>query len=186
MFCEYLYSLIDPRLRNRSRRSSLSEKKVTLRGHIWVAHTLSWQPLYCQTLNVSHVASYILGTPLRLSCQNHKFIKCLKIPLIHCFTQEWGQRSHRQFNITTEIFLVTWQPITQRYNNERLIAMMHANYLGQMPHVEKGDEFWLRQLINHISSYINVLQEFILNVPVKDMMLNYWTIATLDYKTQRE
>jgi hypothetical protein len=32
--------------------------------------------------------------------------------------------------ITNENFLVVWQLVTQRYNNKRLIAMMHAKSLS--------------------------------------------------------
>jgi hypothetical protein len=39
--------------------------------------------------------------------------------------------------ITNENFLVAWQLVTQRCNNKRLIAMMHAKHLCQMPQVKK-------------------------------------------------
>jgi len=42
-------------------------------------------------------------------------------------------------HITNETFLVAWQLVTQRYNNKRLIAMMHAKHLCQMPQVKKED-----------------------------------------------
>ena len=60
--------------------------------------------------------------------------------------------------ITHYNFLFAWQLVTQRYNNKRLIAMMHAKHLCQMPQVRKGDESSLRQLINHVSSHMNALQ----------------------------
>jgi hypothetical protein len=41
--------------------------------------------------------------------------------------------------ITNEKFIVAWQLVTQRYNNKRLIAMMHAKHLCQMPQVKEGD-----------------------------------------------
>jgi len=88
--------------------------------------------------------------------------------------------------ITNENFLVAWQLLTQRYNNKRLIAMMHAKYLCQMPQVRKGDASSLRQLINHVSSHINALQALFFNVPVLDLMLNNLMLATLDPETQRE
>ena len=50
--------------------------------------------------------------------------------------------------ITHDNFLVAWQLVTQRYNNKRLIAMMHAKHLCQMPQVRKRDASSLRQLIN--------------------------------------
>jgi len=88
--------------------------------------------------------------------------------------------------ITNENFLVAWQLVTQRYNNKRLIAMMHAKHLCQMPQVRKGDASSLRQLINHVSSHMNALQALSLNVPVQDLMLNHLMLATLDPEMQRE
>jgi diphosphomevalonate decarboxylase len=88
--------------------------------------------------------------------------------------------------ITNENFIVAWQLVTQRYNNKRLIAMMHAKHLCQIPHVKKGDASSLRQVINHASSHMNALQALSLNVPVQDLMLNHLLLASLDGETQRE
>jgi hypothetical protein len=41
--------------------------------------------------------------------------------------------------ITNENSLFAWQLVTQRYNNKRLIAVMHAKHLCKMPQVKKGD-----------------------------------------------
>jgi len=57
--------------------------------------------------------------------------------------------------------------VTQRYNNTRLIAMMHAKHLCQMPQVRKGDASSLRKLINRVLSHMNALQALILNVLYK-------------------
>jgi len=76
--------------------------------------------------------------------------------------------------------------VTQRYNNKRLIAMMHAKHLCQMTQVRKGDASALRQLINHVSSHMNALQALSQNVSVQDLMLNHLMLATLDPETQRE
>jgi len=88
--------------------------------------------------------------------------------------------------ITNENFLVAWQLVTQQYNNKRLIAMMHAKHLCQMPQVRKGDASSLRQLINHVSSHMNALQALSLNVPVQELMLNHLILTMLDPKTQQE
>jgi hypothetical protein len=53
----------------------------------------------------------------------------------------------RNLQINNDNFMVAWQLVTQRYNNKRLIAMMHAKHLCQMPQVKKGDASSLRQLI---------------------------------------
>ena len=63
--------------------------------------------------------------------------------------------------ITNENFLVAWQLVTQRYNNKRLIAMMHAKHLCQMPQARKGDASSLLQVINHVSSHMNALTSII-------------------------
>jgi hypothetical protein len=52
--------------------------------------------------------------------------------------------------ITNENFLLAWQLVTQRYNNKRLIAMMHAKHVCQVPQVKKADASSLRQFINHV------------------------------------
>jgi len=70
--------------------------------------------------------------------------------------------------ITNENFSVAWNLITQRYNNTRLVAMMHARQLVTMPQVRKGDESSLRKLINHVISNLNAFKALQLNVPVQD------------------
>ena len=87
--------------------------------------------------------------------------------------------------ITNENFLVAWQLVTQRYNNKRLIAMMHAKHLCQMPQVKRADASSLRHLINHVSSHMNALQALSLDVPVLDLVLNHLMLATVD-DTQKE
>jgi hypothetical protein len=83
-------------------------------------------------------------------------------------------------------FLVAWQLVTQRYNNKRLIAMMHAKHLCQMPQVKQSDASSLCQLINHVSSHINAIQALSVNVPVQDLMLNHLMLATLDNDTHQQ
>ena len=88
--------------------------------------------------------------------------------------------------ITNENFLAAWQLVTQRHNNKRLIAMMHAKLLCQMPPVQKGNASSLRQLINHVSSHMNALQALTLNVPIQDLMLIHLKLPTLDMVTQQK
>ena len=75
---------------------------------------------------------------------------------------------------------------TQHYNNKRLLAMMHAKLLCQMPPVQKDNASSLHQLINHVSSHMNALQALTLNVPIQDLMLNHLMLAIMDTETQRE
>jgi hypothetical protein len=64
--------------------------------------------------------------------------------------------------------------------------MMHVKLLCQVPQVRKGDAPSLRQLINHVSSHMNVLQTLTLNVSTQNLMLNHLMLATIDSDTQRE
>jgi diphosphomevalonate decarboxylase len=91
-----------------------------------------------------------------------------------------------KLQITNENFLVAWQLLKQRYNNIRLISMMHVKNLCQIPHVKKGDAPSLRSLINHASSHFNALQALSLNVNVQDLMLNHLILASLDDQSQRD
>jgi hypothetical protein len=88
--------------------------------------------------------------------------------------------------ITNENFLVAWRLVTQRYNNKRLIAMMHTKHLCQMPQVKRGDAASMRQLINNVCSHRNALQALSLNVSVQDLMQIHLMLATLVADTQRE
>jgi hypothetical protein len=38
-----------------------------------------------------------------------------------------------KLKITNDNFLVAWQLLTERYNNKRLIGMMHAKHLSNAP-----------------------------------------------------
>jgi diphosphomevalonate decarboxylase len=88
--------------------------------------------------------------------------------------------------ISNENFLVAWQLVTQRYNNKRLIATMHAKYLCSMPQAKKGDALSLCQLISHVSCHLNAIQALSLNVPVQDLMLNHLMLASLDKDTHEQ
>jgi hypothetical protein len=90
------------------------------------------------------------------------------------------------FHVTNENFLVAWQLVKQRYNNKRLIAMMHAKRLFQMPQGKKGDASALRHLINHVSSHMNALKALSLNVTFQDIILNHLMLASLDSETHQQ
>jgi hypothetical protein len=92
----------------------------------------------------------------------------------------------RNLQITNDFFIVAWQLVTHRYNNKRLIAMMHAKHLCQMPQVKKGDASFLRQLTNHVSSHMNAIQALSVNTPVQDLMLNHLMTATLENETLQQ
>jgi hypothetical protein len=88
--------------------------------------------------------------------------------------------------ITNENFMVAWQLITQRYNNKRPIAIMHAQQLCHLPELKKTDAASLRQLISHFTSRLNALNAISLSVPIQDLMLNTLLLAALDPQTQRD
>jgi len=75
--------------------------------------------------------------------------------------------------------------VTQRYNNQRLVSMMHAKNLCCVPAVKKSDASLLRQLINHVSNHINALKALSLNVPIQDLMLNHVLLSAFDAETTR-
>jgi len=88
--------------------------------------------------------------------------------------------------IKNENFLVAWQLVTQRYNNQRLIAMVHGKHLCQVPQVKKGDTSSMRKLINDVSSHMSALYALSLKVTIQDLMLNHLVLATLDAETQKK
>jgi hypothetical protein len=53
--------------------------------------------------------------------------------------QDEAKRLLRNLQIANENFLGAWQLLTQRYNNIRLISIMHAKNLCDIPHVKKCD-----------------------------------------------
>jgi len=86
--------------------------------------------------------------------------------------------------ITNKNFSVAWKLVNQRYDNQRLISMMHAKNLCCLPAVKKSDASLLRQLINHVSSHLNALKALSLNVPIQDLMLNHFLLSALDAETR--
>jgi len=79
--------------------------------------------------------------------------------------------------ITNEYILVAWQLVTQRYDNKRLIAMMHAQHLFQIPQLRNGDATSLRQIINHMTNRMDALKALSLNISVQFLMLNHLMLS---------
>jgi hypothetical protein len=186
-FHELLHPVVDPPLsRHSSTSSSLSEhnnspqslggspniKLPTITLPIYDGETCKWLQ-FRDTFEALIVNNTALSNMQRL----HYLIASLKNEAKDLISN---------LQITNENFLVAWQLVTQCYNNKRLIAMMHAKHLCQMPQVKKGDASSLRQLINHMSSHMNAIQALSLDVPVQDLMLNHLALVTLDVETQRE
>jgi len=186
-FNEILHPLMDPPSRHSSPRSSLSgHRNHTPRSHTSSTHiklpTIALPTFEGDTCSWLHYrdtfeALLVNNTTLSNVQKFHYFFASLKNEAKDLISN---------LQITNENFLVAWQLVTQRYNNKRLIAMMHAKHLCQMPQVRRGDASSLRQLINHVSVPVNALQALSLNVPVQDLMLTHLLLATLDPETQRE
>jgi len=186
-FNEILHPLMDPPSRRTSPSSSLSgHSNHTPRSHTSSTHIKlptialpTFEGNACSWLHYRDTSEALIVNNTTLSNVHnlHYLIASLKNEAKDLISN---------LQITNENFLVAWQLVTQRYISKRLIAMMHAKHLCQMPQVRKGDTSSLRQLINHVSSHMNVLQALSLNVPVQHLMLNHLMLATLNPETQRE
>ena len=162
MFHELLHPVMDPPSRRSSPRSSLSGESIhTPRSHTSSTHIKpptialpNFEGAICSWLHVRDTfeALIVNNTTLSSIKKFHYLIASLKNESKHPLSN---------LQITNVNFLVAWQLVTQRYNNKRLIAMMHAKHLCQMPQVRKGDASSLRQLINHESSHMNALHSII-------------------------
>jgi hypothetical protein len=84
-----------------------------------------------------------------------------------------AKRIISDLHTTNENFSVAWRLVTHRYNNQRLISMMHAKNLCCLPAAKKLDASSMRQLKNHVSSHMNALQALSLNVPIQDLTTNH-------------
>jgi hypothetical protein len=184
-FNELLYPVDDlPHSRHSSPRSSLSEnvsqshsssvntKLPVIDLPIFEGQTCSWL--------------HFRDTFEALIVNNTNLTNVQKLHYLNASLKDEAKNLICNLPITHDNFLVAWQLVTQRYNNKRLIAMMHAKHLCQMPQVKGEDASSLRQLINHVSSHMNALQALSLTVPVQDLMLNHLMLATLDAQTQRD
>jgi hypothetical protein len=87
--------------------------------------------------------------------------------------------------VTTENFRVTWQLVTDRYSNKKLIAMTHIQQLCQLPSVAKGDLGNLRSLISYINTHRNALQALSLNVMWQELIINDMVLERLDGETHK-
>jgi len=187
-FNELLYPVVDPpRSRHSSSQSSLSGRRNTSpRSQASSAHIklpVISLPTYdgdtCHWLQIRDTFEALIVNNSTLS-------NVQKFHYLIASLRNEAKDVISNLQITNENFLVAWQLVTQRYNNKRLIAMMHAKHLCQMPQAKKGDASSLRQLINHVLSHMNAIQELSLNVSVQDLILNHLMLATLDTETQRE
>ena len=87
---------------------------------------------------------------------------------------------------TNKKFLVAWHLVTQPYNNTKIIAMMHAKHLCQMPPVKKGDPSSLRKLINLVIKPHKYPTGINTKCSYSGFALNHLSLNTIDSDTQRE
>jgi len=138
-FNEVLHPVMDPPSRRNSLRSSRSgNSNHTPRSHTSSTHinlTTIALPTFesdtCSSLHYRDTFEALIFNNTTLSnVQNfHYLIASLKNEAKDLISN---------LQITNENFLVAWQLVTHRYNNRRLIAMMHAKHLCQIPQVRKG------------------------------------------------
>jgi len=187
-FNELLHPMVDPpRSRHSSPHSSLSgHSNTSPRSHASSAHIkLPVISLPTYDGDTCHWLQF-RDTFEALTVNNSTLSNVQKFHYLIASLKNEAKDLISNLQITNENFLVAWQLVTQRYNNKRLIAMMHAKHLCQMPQAKKEDASSLCQLINHVSSHMNALQALCLTVSVQDLMLNHLMLATLDTETQRE
>jgi hypothetical protein len=186
-FNEILHPVLDP---PRSRHSYLvaarQDTARLLHDHTLAAHTSNHLSLRYQHLKVTCSWLHFRDTFEPLIVNNTVLSSVQKFHYLIASLKNEAKDLISNLQITNENLLVAWQLVTQRYNNKRLIAMMQAKHLCQMPQVKKEVASSLRQVINHVSSHMNALQALSLNVPVQDLMLNHLILATRDGETQRE
>jgi hypothetical protein len=183
---ELLHPVVDsPRSRHNSPRSSSSgHSNTSPRSHTSSLHIK--QPVIALPTFEGDTCSWLhfRDTFEALIVNNTALSSVQKFHYLIASLKNEAKDLISNLQITNENFLVAWQLVTQRYNNKRLIAMMHAKHLCQLPQVRKGDASSLRQVINHVSSHMNALQALSLNVSLQDLMLNHLLLASLDGVTR--
>jgi hypothetical protein len=187
-FNELLHPVVDPpRSRHSSPRSSLSgHSKTSPRSHASSSHIKL--PVIASPTFEGDTCSWLQFTDTfeALIVNNTALSSVQKFHYLIVSLKNEAKNLISNLQITNENFLVAWQLVTQRYKNKRLIDVMYAKHVCQMPQVKKGDASSLHQVVNHVSSHMNALQALSLNVSVQDFMLIYLMLASLDGETQRE
>jgi len=103
------------------------ETAITFGGHIRVAHTLpTFEGDTSSWLHFRDIFEALIVNNKTLSNVQkfHYLIGSLKSEAKDLISN---------LQTTNENFLVAWQLVKQRYNNKRLIVMIHAKHLCQMP-----------------------------------------------------
>jgi hypothetical protein len=122
---------------------------IKCHNHIQAAHKLSCLLFLCPPLKVIRAHGYTIDTFEALIVNNKTLSNVQKFHYVIASFKNEARAFISNLQITHENFSVAWQLVIQHYNNKRLIAMMHAKHLCQIPLVRKGDAPSLHELINH-------------------------------------
>jgi hypothetical protein len=114
-----------------------------------------------------------------LVIQNRTLPNVQKLHYLICSLKAEAKELIANLPITHDNFQVAWNLVTHRYNNVKLIAMMHVKQLQQLPSVKKNDASSLRQLINHVESNKNAIQALNLKTSTHDSMMNQLLLSVL-------
>jgi len=181
-FNELLHQAASPPLSRHSSSHSSSSR------HIYVSHHSSTYiklPVISLPTFEGETTSWLYYRYFRgFKCNKQCLIQHTKFHYLTASLKGVAKGVINNLQVTNENFSVAWKLVTQRYNNQWLISMMHAKNLCCLPAVKKSDASLLRQLINHVSSHMNALQALSLNVPIQDLMLNHRLLFTSDAETQ--
>jgi hypothetical protein len=142
-----LNAVVDPPLSRRSSHSILSgNSNQSPRSHVSSTH-IKLQVIALPTFHGNSCNWLQFRDTFEALIVNKTLSKVQKFHyLIGSLTIE-AKDLISNLHITNENFSVAWQLVTQHYLN-KLIAMMHAKRLCQMPQV-KGEASTLHQLVNH-------------------------------------
>ena len=173
-FNELLHPVVErPTSRHSSPHSSLSEhSNQSPRSHVSSAH-INLPVIELPTFDGNSCNWLQFRDTFKALIVNNKVLSSVqKFHYLIASLKNEAKDLISNLQITNENFSVALQLVTQCYHNIKLIAMMHAKHLCQMPPVKKGDTSSLCQLINHVSSHMNALQALFL-YPFK---IQYWII----------
>ena len=182
-FNELLHPVVDsPQSNHRSQSSSSRHTHVSHHSSTHIKLPVILLPTFeGETTSWLHYR----GTFEALTVTNNALSNIQKFHYLTASLKGEAKGVISNLQITSENFAVAWKLVTQRYNNQRLISMMHAKNLCCLPAAKKSDASSLHQLINHVSSHMNALRALSLNVPIQDLMLNDLLLSALDAETMR-
>jgi hypothetical protein len=135
-FNELLHPVVDSHSRINSPPSSVSEQGNSVHSsssHIRLP-TIALPNFDCDTCSWLHFRDTFEALVVNNATLSN-------VQRFHCIIASLKNEAKdliSNLQITNENFLVAWQLVTQRYNNTRLIAMMHSKNLCQMPPSQKG------------------------------------------------